>query len=68
MLLLAPFLTLLAIVGGGIASLVATVLNGPRRLRGAGSRPLRTVPPILTPEMRKAARAEQERDAVAVSR
>lgn len=53
LLLLAPFLTLIAVLGGAIASVVAIVLNGPRRLRERGQHPLVVLPPVPTPEMRR---------------
>lgn len=59
LLLFAPLLTAAALVTGGIASVVAFLLNGPRRLRRSGEPPMVVLPPIPTREELQQLEAEE---------
>lgn len=53
-IVLAPLLTAVALLTGGIASAIAYVLNGGRRrLRPRAEPPMVVLPPVPTPEMRR---------------
>jgi hypothetical protein len=70
MFVLAPLFTLIAMVVGGVATIFATILNGPRRLLRRGEAPLVVMPPVPTPEMLaweiEIAELESEREPVLV--
>lgn len=54
-LLFAPLLSLVAAAVGGVASVVAFLMRGPRRFRGGAEPPMIVVPPIPTrDELRRA--------------
>lgn len=61
MIFFAPILSLVAIFVGGIATLVAAVLNGPRMLMRRREVPIVLLPPVPTPEMERLIE-EAERD------
>lgn len=63
-LLLAPVFSLIALAAGGIATVAAIILNGPRRLRRRAEPPLVTLPPIPTPQMRQREAEEHARSVV----
>lgn len=66
MFLLAPLLSLIAMAIGGIATVVATILNGPRRLRRRSEPPMVVLPPVPTPEMRRLLEERSEEPALAL--
>lgn len=62
-LLFAPLLSVIAAAVGGVASVVAFLMGGPRRLRGSGEPPMVVVPPVPTPEELRRAEADGARAA-----
>lgn len=64
-LLFAPLLSVVAAAIGGIASVVAFLLNGPRRLRSRGEPPMVMLPPVLDrEELRRHEEEERARAAL----
>ena len=66
MILLAPFLTLAAMVIGGLATIVATILNGPRRFRRRADPPIVLLPPVPSPDMRRLIEEEEREHSLAL--
>jgi hypothetical protein len=65
LILFAPVLSLVALAVGGVASVAAFLLNGPRRRRRRAEPPLIDLPPVPTPRMRQLIE-EREREPVAL--
>lgn len=51
LILFAPVLSLAALITGSIATMLAILLNGPRRLRRPPREPLVLLPPVPCPGM-----------------
>jgi len=59
LLVLAPLLTVIALLTGGVATAVAYVLNGPRRMRRRPEPPIIMMPPVPSPELRRMLESER---------
>lgn len=66
MLFFAPFLSLLAIAFGGIATAVAAILNGPRRLRRRPEPPIVVLPPVPSPQLQMLVEQAEREPALAL--